>query len=62
LEEHKEELAHLSNHTVEVWHIHTARYQSKFHLLKCVELVKSTENPFLQYQQYIHRKIKNAYG
>jgi len=61
-EEHREELAQVSNHAVEVWGIYTARYRSAFPLLKCVELVKSTENPFLKYQQYIHRKIKNAFG
>ena len=61
-EEHKEELVQLSNHAVEVWNTYTTRYQSDFPLLKYVELAKSTENPFLQYQQYIHRKIKNAYG
>ena len=61
-EEHKEELVQLSNQAVEVWNIYTVRYQRAFPLLKCVELVKNTENPFLQYQQYIHRKIKNAYS
>jgi len=52
----------LSNRAVEVWNMYTARYQRDFPLLKCLELVKNTENPFLQYQQYIHRKIKNVYG
>lgn len=61
-EQHKEELVQLSNRAVEVWNMYTARYQRDFPLLKCLELVKNTENPFLQYQQYIHRKIKNVYG
>jgi len=60
-EEHKEELVQLSNQAAEVWNMYTARYQRDFPWLKCVELVKNTENPFLQHQQYIHRKIKNAY-
>lgn len=61
-EEHKEELVQLSNHAVEVWNIYTARYQGAFPLIRCVESVKNAENPFLQYHQYIHRKIKNTYG
>jgi len=61
-EEHKEELVLLSSQAVEVWNVYTERYQRDFPWLKCVELVKNAENPFLQYQQFIHRKIKNAYG
>ena len=60
-EEHKEELVQLSNHAVEVRNIYTARYQSAFPLLRYVKSVKKAENPFLQYAQYIHRKIKNTY-
>jgi len=37
------------------------RHGTRFSLIEAIRFVKGSDNPFIQYKQYVHRKIRNHY-
>ena len=57
VKEHRQELTKLRALAVEV--NEAFQRQTRFSLVGALIFVKCQDNPFIQYKQYVHRKIKN---
>jgi len=61
-EKYKNDLAELSLRATEVSKVYETRYRHIFPLIKLSMVSLRNENPLLWYREFIHRKIKKAYG